>query len=145
MLTGFEALGAVSAILQVISFATDVVVACKNAYDGATTSQDDLQHYAGQMSEAVDRVHTRCEQMRNANSKFASPKLQNIAKECKDATDKLEDEVKCVTSLQAKGNLAKAIRKATIAAWRRKKLQALEESLSMYQQVIKIELMSHLW
>ncbi|KAF5967683.1 hypothetical protein FCOIX_11810 [Fusarium coicis] len=144
MLTGFEALGAASAVLQVISFATDVVVACKDAYDGATTSQDDLQRYAGQMSEAVDRVHTRCEQMRNANSKFASPKLQNIAKECKEATDKLKDEIKCVTSLQAKGNLAKAIRKATIAAWRRKKLRALEESLSMYQQVMKIELMSHL-
>ncbi|RBQ74906.1 hypothetical protein FVER14953_13724 [Fusarium verticillioides] len=145
MLTGFEALGAASAVLQVISFATDVVVACKNAYDGATTSQDDLQRYAGQMSEAVGRVHTRCEQMRNTNTKFASPKLQNIAKQCKDATDKLEDEVKCVTSLQAKGNLAKAIRKATITAWRRKKLQALEESLSMHQQVMKIELMSHLW
>ncbi|RBR19720.1 hypothetical protein FVER53590_13724 [Fusarium verticillioides] len=144
MLTGFEALGAASAVLQVISFASDVAVACKNAYDGATTSQDDLQRYAGQMSEAVDRVHTRCEQMRNTNTKFASPKLQNIAKECKDATDKLGDEVKCVTSLQAKGNLAKAIRKATITAWRRKKLQALEESLSRYQQVIKIELMSHL-
>ncbi|KAG9495689.1 hypothetical protein J7337_012244 [Fusarium musae] len=144
MLTGFEALSAASAVLQVISFATDVAVACKNAYYGATTSQDDLQRYAGQMSEAVDRVHTRCEQMRNANSKFASPKLQNIAKECKDATDKLEDEVKCVTSLQAKGNLAKAIRKATITAWRRKKLQALEESLSLHQQVMKIELMSHL-
>ncbi|EWG55773.1 hypothetical protein FVEG_13724 [Fusarium verticillioides 7600] len=144
MLTGFEALGAASAVLQVISFATDVVVACKSAYDGATTSQDDLQRYAGQMSEAVDRVHTRCEQMRNANTKFESPKLQNIAKECKGATDKLEDEVKCATSLQAKGNLAKAIRKATITAWRRKKLQALEESLSMHQQVMKIELMSHL-
>ncbi|KAF5641450.1 uncharacterized protein FTJAE_4102 [Fusarium tjaetaba] len=134
MLTGFEALGAASAVLQVISFAADVAVACKNAYDGATTSHDDLQRYAGQMSEAVDRVHTRCEQMRKTNTKFASPKLQNIAKECKDATDKLEDEVKCVTSLQAKGNLAKAIRKATVTAWRRKKLQALEESLSMYQQ-----------
>ncbi|KAF5588636.1 hypothetical protein FPANT_6554 [Fusarium pseudoanthophilum] len=144
MLTGFEALGAASAVLQVISFATDVVVACKNAYDGATTSQDDLQRYAGQMSEAVDRVHSRCEQMRNANTKFASPKLQNIAKKCKDAADKLEAEVQCVTSMQAQGDILKSIRKTFRASRHRKRLQALQESLSTYQQVVNIELTSHI-
>ncbi|KAK2687608.1 hypothetical protein QWA68_013486 [Fusarium oxysporum] len=144
MLTGFEALGAASAVLQVISFASDLAVACKNAYDGATTSQDDLQRYAGQMAEAVDCVHTRCKKMSNANSKFASPKLQNIAKECKDAANKLEAEVQYVTSLQAKGDLVKSLCKAFRASRHQKKLQALQESLSMYQQVIKTELVSHL-
>ncbi|KAF5989023.1 hypothetical protein FBULB1_1178 [Fusarium bulbicola] len=144
MLTGFEALGAASAVLQVISFATDVVVACKNAYDGAATSQDDLQRYAGQMSEAVGRVHTRCEQMKNSNSRFTSPELQNIAKECKDAADKLETEVRCVTSMQAQGDILKSIRKTFRASRHREKLQALHELLSKYQQVIEIELTSHL-
>ncbi|KAJ9415906.1 hypothetical protein QL093DRAFT_2625012 [Fusarium oxysporum] len=144
MLTGFEALGAASAVLQVISFASDLAVACKNAYDGATTSQDDLQRYAGRMSEAVDCVHTRCEKMSNANSKFASPKLQTIAKECKDAADKLEAEVQYVTSLQAKGDIVKSLRKAFRVSSHQKKLQALQESLSMYQQVIRTELVSHL-
>ncbi|EXK80962.1 hypothetical protein FOQG_14572 [Fusarium oxysporum f. sp. raphani 54005] len=144
MLAGFEALGAASAVLQVISFASDLAVACKNAYDGATTSQDDLQRYAGRMSEAVDCVHTRCETMSNANSKFASPKLQTIAKECKDAADKLEAEVQYVTSLQANGDIVKSLRKAFRVSRHQKKLQALQESLSMYQQVIKTELVSHL-
>ncbi|SCO58416.1 related to small s protein [Fusarium fujikuroi] len=144
MLTGFEALGAASAVLQVISFATDVIVACKNAYDGATTSQDDLQRYAGQMSEAIGRVHTRCEYMRNANSKFASPKLQDIAKQCKEAAKKLEAEVQYVTGLQAKGDLVKSLRKAFRASRHQKKIQALHESLSMYQQVVITEITSHL-
>ncbi|RKL34118.1 hypothetical protein BFJ72_g9605 [Fusarium proliferatum] len=144
MLTGFEALGAASAVLQVISFATDVVVACKDAYDGATTSHHDLQRYAGQMSEAVGRVHTRCEQMNNANSKFASPKLQNIAKECKDAADKLEAEVQYLTSMSAQGDIWKSIHKSFRAWKHRKKLQGLEESLSKYQRVMRIELTSHL-
>ncbi|RKK11570.1 hypothetical protein BFJ66_g9179 [Fusarium oxysporum f. sp. cepae] len=144
MLTGFEALGAASAVLQVISFASDLAVACKNAYDGATTSQDDLQRYAGRMSEAVDCVHTRCETMSNANFKSASPKLQTIAKECKDAADKLEAEVQYITSLQAKGDIVKSLRKAFRVSRHPKKLQALQESLSMYQQVIKTELVSHL-
>ncbi|KAL7755250.1 hypothetical protein ACKLNR_015007 [Fusarium oxysporum f. sp. zingiberi] len=144
MLTGFEALGAASAVLQVISFASDLAVACKNAYDGATTSQDDLQRYAGRMYEAVDCVHTRSEKMSNANSKFASPKLQTIAKECKDAAGKLEAEVQYVTSLEAKGDIVKSLRKAFRVSRHQKKLQALQESLSMYQQVIKTELVSHL-
>lgn len=145
MLTGFEALGAASAVLQVISFATDVAVACKNAYDGATTSHDDLQRYAGQMSEAVGRVHNRCEQMNNANSKFASPKLQNIAKECKDVANTLEAEVQYVASMQAQGDILKSIRKTFRASRHRKRLHALQESLSKYQQVMEIELTSHLW
>ncbi|KAF4946639.1 hypothetical protein FGADI_11028 [Fusarium gaditjirri] len=144
MLTGFEALGAASAVLQVISFATDVAVACKDAYDGATTSQDDLQRYAGQMSEAVGRVHTRCEQMSNMNSKFASPKLQNITKECKDVAEKLEAEVQYVTGLQAKGNLVKSLRKAFRVSKYKKKIQALHESLSINQQVVITEITSHL-
>ncbi|KAF5642177.1 hypothetical protein F25303_6598 [Fusarium sp. NRRL 25303] len=143
MLTGFEALGAASAVLQVISFATDVVVACKNAYDGATTSQDALERYTGQMSEAVGRLHTRCEQMSNANTKFASPKLQNIAKECKDVADKLEAEVQYLTSMPAQGDISKSIHKS-LRVWRhRKKLQALEESLSKYQRAMEIELTSY--
>ncbi|KAM0559807.1 hypothetical protein ACHAPJ_003755 [Fusarium lateritium] len=144
MLTGFEALGAASAVLQVISFASDLAIACKDAYDGATTSQDDLQRYAEQMSEAMGCVHTRCEKMNNANSKFASPKLQNIAKECKNAADKLEVEVQYVTSLQATGDFVKSLRKAFRTSTHRKKIQALQESLSMYRQVVKTELTSHL-
>ncbi|KAF4502411.1 hypothetical protein FAGAP_1381 [Fusarium agapanthi] len=117
---------------------------CKNAYDGATTSQDDLERYAGQMSEAVGRVHTRCEQMNNANSKFASPELQNITKECEDAANKLQAEVQCVTSMQAQGDILNSIRKAFIESRHRKKLQALQASLSNYQLVMKTELTSHL-
>ncbi|KAF5630108.1 hypothetical protein F52700_7466 [Fusarium sp. NRRL 52700] len=144
MLTGFEALGAASAVLQVISFATDVVVACKNAYDGVTTSQDDLQRHAGQMYEAVSLVHTRYEQMRIAKSNLVNPKLQNIAQECKDAADKLKAEVESVTSMQAQGDVLKSVRKAFRASRHQKRFQALRESLSEYQQVIEIELTSHL-
>lgn len=145
MATGLEALGAASAVLQVVSFASDLVVACKNAYDGATTPQDDLERHAEQMFEAVSRVYTRCDQMNNANSKFANPKLQNIAQDCKDAADRLRAEVQYVTSIQAQGNILKSVRKALRTSKHQRKLQSLEASFSRYQQLIKIELTSHLW
>jgi 3-oxoacyl-[acyl-carrier-protein] synthase III len=145
MATGLEALGAASAILQVISFASDLAVACKNAYDGAITPQDDLERHAKQMLEAVSRVQTRCEMMANANSKFASPELRNIAQECRDAAARLQAEVQYVTSMQAKGNILKSLRKGFRASSHQKKLKTLEESLSRYQQVMESELTSHLW
>ncbi|KAG4261566.1 hypothetical protein FPRO03_11583 [Fusarium proliferatum] len=112
MLTGFEALGAASAVLQVISFATDITVACKKAYDGATTSEDDLHRHAKQMSEAVDRVKSRCGQMTNTNDSFSSPELKTISEDCSNAARELEAQVSYVTSLQAKGDIGKAFRKA---------------------------------
>ncbi|KAL4723006.1 hypothetical protein ACLX1H_010247 [Fusarium chlamydosporum] len=142
MATGLEALGAASAVLQVLSFASDLANACKNAYDGATTPQDDLEHHAKQMFEAVSRVETRCQLMVNTNSKFTNPELQNIAQECKDAAGKLQAEVQYVTSMQARGNILKSVRKAWRASSRKKKLDALEESLSRHQQVMKTELIS---
>ncbi|KAF4445622.1 hypothetical protein F53441_10686 [Fusarium austroafricanum] len=144
MATGLEALGAASAVLQVISFASDLAVACKKAYDGAKTPQDDLERHAKQMAEVVGRVQTRCEDMAKSNSNFNAPELRNIAKVCKDAAEDLELEVQSVTKLQAKGSLVKAFRKAFNTSRHQKKLQGLEESLSRYQQLMETELTLHL-
>lgn len=145
MLTGFEALGAASAVLQVISFATDITVACKKAYDGATTSEDDLHRHAKQMFEAVDRVKSRCGQMTNTNASFSSPELKTITQDCSDAAKEIEAQVSYVTSLQAKGDIGKAFRKAFRTFRHKKKLEDLEKSLFRYKQLIDIELQSHLW
>ncbi|KAF9768989.1 hypothetical protein IL306_013654 [Fusarium sp. DS 682] len=144
MATGLEALGAASAVLQVISSASDLAVACKKAYDGATTPQDDLQRHAKDMAEAVDRVHTRCQDMTRSNSKFSAPELQNIAEKCRDAAKKLEAEVQYVTSIQAKGNIAKSFHKAFKTSRHRTKIEDLEKSLSKHQRLMELELTSHL-
>ncbi|KAL9561987.1 hypothetical protein ACKAV7_013910 [Fusarium commune] len=144
MLTGFEALGAASAVLQVISFATDITVACKKAYDGVTTSDDDLHRHAKQMSEAVDRVKSRCGQMTNTNASFSTPELKTISQDFSDAAKELEAQVSYVTSLQAKGDIGKTLRKALRTFRRKKKLEDLEKSLFRYKQLIDIELKSHL-
>ncbi|EGU84489.1 hypothetical protein FOQG_17758 [Fusarium oxysporum f. sp. raphani 54005] len=144
MATGLEALGAASAVLQVIAFASDLAVACKDAYDGATTPLEGLQRHAKEMAEAVDRVYTRCDDMVRSNSKFSAPELQNIAAKCRDAAKKLETEVQYVTSMQAKGNIAKSFHKAFRISRHRTKIQDLEESLSKHQRLMELELTSHL-
>ncbi|SPJ91037.1 related to small s protein [Fusarium torulosum] len=144
MATGLEALGAASAVLQVISFASDVVIACKKIYDGKPTSEVCLERHSKQMSDAVGRLETRCEAMANVHSKFGNQKLQDIAKECKKAAEDLEREAQSITSLHVKGSILKAVHATFRVSSHQKKIQRLELSLSRYRQILETELMSHL-
>ncbi|RKK80148.1 hypothetical protein BFJ71_g16003 [Fusarium oxysporum] len=144
MATGLEALGAASAVLQVISFASEVSVACKKIYDGKPTSEVCLKHHAKQMSDAVGRLETRLEAIAKVHSKFSNQKLQDVAEDCKRAAEDLEKEAQFITSLHVKGNILKAIHATFRASGHQKKIQRLELSLSRYRQVMETEMMSHL-
>ncbi|RBR10305.1 uncharacterized protein FIESC28_09513 [Fusarium coffeatum] len=49
MATGIEALGAVSAVFQVILFSAEAIALCKKIYDGKPTANDDLEGHATQL------------------------------------------------------------------------------------------------
>ncbi|KAM0442288.1 hypothetical protein ACHAQK_004622, partial [Fusarium lateritium] len=51
MATGFEVLGAVSALWEVSVVANDAITLCKKIYDGKPTHDNDLESFANQMSE----------------------------------------------------------------------------------------------
>ncbi|KAF9768241.1 hypothetical protein IL306_014480, partial [Fusarium sp. DS 682] len=144
MATGLEALGAASAVLQVISFASEVSVAWKKIYDGKPTSEVCLKHHAKQMSDAVGRLETRLEAIAKVHSKFSNQKLQDVAEDCKRAAEDLEKEAQFITSLHVKGNILKAIHATFRASGHQKKIQRLELSLSRYRQIMETEMMSHL-
>lgn len=145
MLTGFEALGAASAVLQVISVAGEVVSVCRKVYDGRPTSNDDLEEHVKRMSDAVGRIQDRCQVMANTQQSGYDKKLGSIAEGCKTAATELEREVRFVTSLHGKGSLLKAINATLRASSHRKKIKTLELLLFRYKQVMEVEIMSHLW
>ncbi|EXK23502.1 hypothetical protein FOMG_19722, partial [Fusarium oxysporum f. sp. melonis 26406] len=126
MSTGFEALGAASAVLQVISFARDLIVTCKGIYDGKLTSEENLERHAQQMSDAVDRVQIRCEVMAKLHPQVNNNELQAIAKACKESAQELKKEARFVTGLCDKRNLLHAIHATLRGARHRKKIELLE-------------------
>ncbi|KAH6955759.1 hypothetical protein BKA56DRAFT_534120 [Ilyonectria sp. MPI-CAGE-AT-0026] len=144
MLTGFEALGAASAVLQVISFAGEVVSVCRKVYDGQPTSNDDLEEHVKRMSDAVGRIQDRCQAMANTQQSGYDKKLGSIVEGCKTAATELEKEVRFVTSMHGNGSLLKAIHATIRASSHRKKIESLELSLFRYRQVMEVEIMSHL-
>ncbi|KAF4959410.1 hypothetical protein FSARC_10735 [Fusarium sarcochroum] len=144
MATGLEALGAASAVLQIISFASDVIIACKKVYDGKPTSDDDLETYAKRMSDAIGRVQTRCKDTSQLQSGSTTQTLEGIAKDCRKAAQELETEVRYITSMHDKGNLPQAVFATLRSSSHRKKIEKLELSLFRYKQLMKTEMISHL-
>lgn len=145
MATGLEALGAASAVLQVISFAADLVSACRKVYDGKPTEYNALREHATQMCDAADRVQSRCESMAKMRPFEHDANLDAIAKGCRAAARELETEAKFVTRMQVKGSLFKAVNAILRASSHQKKIERLELSLFRYRQVMETELLSHLW
>ncbi|KAM5343823.1 hypothetical protein ACJ41O_012360 [Fusarium nematophilum] len=144
MATGLEALGAASAVLQVISFASDVIGVCRKVYGGKPTANDELQEHAKRLSDAVDRTQRRCQTMAKSRPSEYDKRLAGIAEDCRAAARELENEVRFVTGMQQKGNLLKAVNAALRASSHRKKIERLEFSLFRYRQVMETEMISHL-
>ncbi|KPM41841.1 hypothetical protein AK830_g4691 [Neonectria ditissima] len=144
MATGLEALGAASAVLQVISFASDVISVCKKIYDGKPTANDHLEEHAKRMSDAAGRVQIRCQAMAKNQPSEYDKKLADIAEDCKTAARDLEVELQFATGLQDKGNIFKAVNATLRASSHRKKVERLELSLSRHREVMEAEMMSHL-
>lgn len=146
MATGFEALGAVSAVFQVISFSAEVIALCKKIYDGKPTANDDLEGHATRMSEAISRIEDRCKALKaGQQSTEAEMKLNEIAKGCRLSAQELQTEVRFVTAVQRKGSMIKAFRSVLRASSHRKKIERLELALSRCRQVMETEMLALLW
>ncbi|SCV33490.1 related to small s protein [Fusarium fujikuroi] len=59
MATGLEALGAASAVVQLIAFAGSLVSLSFKIYDGIPTPENELEEYSNKMMEAARRVQSR--------------------------------------------------------------------------------------
>ena len=146
MATGFEALGAVSAVFRVISFSAKVIALCKKIYDGKPTANDDLEGHATRMSEAIIRIEDRCKALQTGQqSTEAEVKLNEIAKSCRLSAQELQTEVRFVTDQQRKGNVISALRSALRASSHRKRIERLELALSRCRRVMETELLALIW
>ncbi|VUC24091.1 unnamed protein product [Clonostachys rosea] len=144
MATGLEALGAASAILQIITLAASAISNCKKVYDGKPTIHQDLELYAGRMADATSSIQSRCKVMAEAWPSTYNERLDTLARECLSVANELEAEVRSVTAMQKKGSLFKAVNAILKASSHRKKIESLESSLSRCRAVMETEMLSQL-
>ncbi|KAF4969219.1 hypothetical protein FSARC_3522 [Fusarium sarcochroum] len=139
MLTGFEALGAASAVLQVISFAGSIVPLCYNIYDGKPTQETELEEYAKRLIETAGRVQARSQVWPKITPDEKS--LAETAQKCVDAANDLKVETDYVTKLCQKGKLPKAIHAAFRSSRHRSKIERLKKVLQQCRQIMETELL----
>jgi hypothetical protein len=144
MLPGFEALGAASALLQVIFFAEGLVSQYKLAYNGNHTPDDDLEDRAKQMIDASLRVQSHCKAI-GSPMKEAETKLCDVAGECHAIAEKLASEVHNITGIQSKGKMSKSLLATYLSLKNRKFLKRLEASLQNHKQLMETQLLFRLW
>ncbi|KAL4730934.1 hypothetical protein ACLX1H_002976 [Fusarium chlamydosporum] len=139
MASGLEALGAASAVLSVISFASQVVSLSYKIYDGMPTPEAELENYAKQMLEAADRVRIRNETVPQGTQ--AEKRLSEMARECIKAAEELKKETELITKQYKKGKFLKAVHTAIRADKHRANIEELEKSLRMCKEVMEAEVL----
>ncbi|KAH7208175.1 hypothetical protein BKA60DRAFT_684340 [Fusarium oxysporum] len=139
MATGLEALGAASAVLQLISFAGSLASLTMKIYNGIPTAENELEDYATKMLDAAKRVESR--QVPRGTS--VNDKLLEVSQKCIDAAQELEKEIKNVTKRykKQKGKILMAVYSAFRADKHKAKINQLEKSLNMCKEVMETELL----
>lgn len=143
MATGLEAVGAASAIIQLISFAGTLASLAFQIHDGRPTPENELEEYAAKMSDAAKRVQTRAKQVPQITPE--EKKLFQVAQECVAAAEGLRKEAQSVTKGYHKGKVLKAVIGAIRASHHRKKVQDLDLSLKRCKGIMETELLQKIW
>ncbi|KAF4447971.1 hypothetical protein F53441_8562 [Fusarium austroafricanum] len=139
MLTSFEALGAASAVLQVISFAGSLIPLCYNIYDGKPTQEAQLEDYAKRLADLAGRLKARSQTMPQMTPDERL--LAETAEKCINAANDLRVEANYVTRLCRKCDFSKAMHAALRATKHRNKIERLERTLQQCRQVMETELL----
>ncbi|KAF4994652.1 hypothetical protein FGRMN_5649 [Fusarium graminum] len=139
MVTGLEAIGAASAIIQLISFARTLVSLSFNIYDGIPTAENKVEEYAAKMSVVAGCVQSRIQQVPQSTPE--EKKLSAVAHSCIYAAEALNKEAQCITKRYQKGKVRKAVYAALRGNSHRKKVNDLNQSLGSCAEVLEIELL----
>lgn len=144
MATGLEALGAASAVIQLISFSTNVISNAIDVYQGRPLPDSNVEEYAEELQNAVSRVELCCQgaiMQRSAHER----KIVEIAEKCQKSARRLRDEMRYLSSTRQSGKARNAFLSALIARSRQKKLEDLERALRKQKEVLETHLLAYIW
>lgn len=144
MATGLEALGAASAVIQLISFSTSVISKAIDVYQGRPLPDSSVEKYAKELQNAVSQVE-RCCQGSIMQQSAHERKITEIAEKCQKSARKLHDEVRSLSSTRQSGKARNAFSSALIARYRQNKLRDLEGTLQKQKEVLETHLLAYIW
>lgn len=141
-MSGLEALGIVSNIFQVISFACETLALCKAVYRGRSPDGW-LGNCANSLTTLSEDIQKHCQGKQVRGS--TEHDLTLLAAQCGIAARALREEAAFLTSHHAKGSLRVTLQLAVKVNWRKKRLERLEGCLGSYQKTIETHLLGSIW
>lgn len=141
-MSGLEALGAASSVLQVISFGLEMTRLCKAIYDGATGDDSKIQENVAAMSTASARMlkYTGSLSMKDKEG----IELKNILIKCNRVVKELKLEADRIHRSNAKGSLVRTVGAATKYRWKRDTLRNLETELHEHKTTMQLQIVIRL-
>ncbi|KAI1059290.1 hypothetical protein LB507_004111, partial [Fusarium sp. FIESC RH6] len=143
MATGLEALGAASAVIQLISFSTSVISKAVDVYQGRPLSDSSAEMYAEELQNAVAQVELCCQGV-NMQQSVHERKITEIAKKCQKSARELQGEVRSLTSTRQSGKTWNAFSSAIKARYHQNKLRDLEGTLRKQKEVLETYLLTYI-
>lgn len=141
-MSGFEALGMASSVLQVISFAASTAKLCKAIYDGAPVGVDVCQN-ASSMMHAAEEMKAYSRAMRPDMA--GSNALLEISEKCHATAKKLQREVDGIQTHQGKRTLLSSARMAIKSLRKKDVIEQLQKTLEGYQATMETYILLHVW
>ncbi|KAH7154319.1 hypothetical protein DER46DRAFT_578158 [Fusarium sp. MPI-SDFR-AT-0072] len=142
METGFEAVGAACAIVQLIQFSFKVIIGCKKAYDSESTDENVLEAYVNDMRHNLILVKRRFQSLEiSEKSPPAERELQKVADRCQVSAIELRTELHYVIKRQQKNDCASAISYMVMSLMCRGKIEHLRRSLDMEKGLLENRLL----
>ncbi|RGP67467.1 hypothetical protein FLONG3_8488 [Fusarium longipes] len=138
-MSGLEALGIASSILQVISFALETARLCKAVYNDEPTTNDEIEEQSVLLKEASELTFDVCRAYQPHTND--EKKLKGIAAQCNKTATELEDKLSDVMRHNSPGSTSKAVA-VLLKTWKNKKnIERLEKRLDRYKNVMETHLL----
>lgn len=142
-MSGVEALGLASSLLQVIAFAGETAKLCKSIYDGKDVPTDELVSRSKSLMDICEDV--RIDKNLVPQKSDQDRELVQIAAECIQAAFKLESKLASIRKSRQRGRLLKSLHVSWKTIWHKKDIETLERSLEGYQKTLDTRFLSTLW
>ncbi|EWZ32277.1 hypothetical protein BFJ66_g3350 [Fusarium oxysporum f. sp. cepae] len=144
MTTGFEIVGTVCALYQLIQASTGFISECKTVYDGEPTTHHNIKEHAENLAQACDLTWARYETMSSSERlSDAERRVQKTARKCHTSAQALLGELRYMTDKQKCNDCMGAVAYVVKSKLHRK-IERIEAGFKNGQQELQAILQSEI-
>lgn len=145
METNSQSLGIASAILQMVSIASDSVHLLRRIHDSEAPALHELEVHMRSVSYTIDLTQSRYQAISGGKASDHEDKLHEIAGDAMNAAREVEDEIGFLAGFYVDERFLQAAKSMLEVLGHFERLERLELALTKYGEVMERDILPHLW